>query len=1189
MKLTSLVILLPFIAGIHQAHAQTDTEIFVQLGHSKSVTELAFSSDGKWLFSGGGDGTAKLWDVASGREIRTVDQYAKTATDIAFPPSSNYALFALDDGSITMVDITTGDEIGTVEQADYNRSYHRLDPYLDDSKVLSKTRKVFRLVDLQSGKVDQSFRYPEDIFSVAFFANGNKMVTGSKYREIKKGDVDPVLNLWDTRTGKIIRSFKGHNGSVNSVVVLSSQNTIVSGSSDGTIRFWNPDKKRASRTIEAYDKGRYPAGMDLVVSPDQSLILSEHRNTLKLWKVSSGEAIRTIEHKGAQFGEVRSITFSPDGKRFATGDDQGIIRIWDIRTGKVVRQLSGYANQITGVRFSPDGNQIVMGTIWDPLLGTMSRNQEQDLRLWSARSGRLINSPDINSSDVSSLVFSPDGTKAVSKDENNLIYWDTRSGRVISTLKGHTATVSTMAFSKDGQRVLSGSWDNTVKLWDAASGKLIRTLASHSNRVFDVAFSADESRILSSSADGTVILWDSQSGEAIRTFRDFDYAVSGASFSKSGAVGLFTTRVKHKYHDDPALEVWDLKSGTKIFTHRWEPWQTTSYDISPDGSVLLTGGEDNTITLWDLDTGQTKDSYKMGERSSEVTSVAFSPDGDQILASDGYYVRVLDRATGNELRAFSRLDGSSASVRNVAFAPSGNHILVGHGSLPMGSKTIKNPKVKAIDLNSGRLLKVRTFEGISADRIAFSPDGKRLLLGSTDTSLKLWDLEEDKEVVSMVASREGEWVTVTPDGYFDGSTRGADMLNVRIGNKVYSLDNFFETYFRPDIIQIRINGSVIDEEVVEQVQEDIRTVTALPPEVTIVEPASDMETDQQTVTITVQATVQSGEIDEIRLYHNGKVVSDDQRGLKLKQASTSESKSYTVSLVPGRNLFRATAFNAQRMQASGVERVITLKKTEARTRLFVIAVGLNSYKNPKLSLNYGRPDANAFVGQIRQAANAIFSEIKVIEVYDQAATKAGITAAFEQVEAEAAPEDAFIFYYAGHGVMSEPTEQTKRDFYIVPFDITNLYNPRQLQAKGFSATELKRFSAKIPALKQVVFLDTCQSGGAVQTFAMRGAAEQKAIAQLSRSTGQVVLAAAGSEQFATEFAELGHGVFTYALLQGIKGFADGGSKDGKITINELSAYLEDLVPELSQKYRGESQYPNRFGYGQDFPVAISNK
>jgi len=126
----------------------------------------------------------------------------------------------------------------------------------------------------------------------------------------------------------------------------------------------------------------------------------------------------------------------------------------------------------------------------------------------------------------------------------------------------------------------------------------------------------------------------------------------------------------------------------------------------------------------------------------------------------------------------------------------------------------------------------------------------------------------------------------------------------------------------------------------------------------------------------------------------------------------------------------------------------------------------------------------------------------------------------------------------------------------------------------------------IHALKQLIVMDACQSGGSVELLATRGAAEEKAIAQLSRSAGIHVMASAGSEQFATEFAELGHGLFTYLLIKALEGDADGAPKDGKVTIYELKSYLDDQVPEMTRKLKGKPQYPFTFSRGQDFPIVV---
>ena len=189
--------------------------------------------------------------------------------------------------------------------------------------------------------------------------------------------------------------------------------------------------------------------------------------------------------------------------------------------------------------------------------------------------------------------------------------------------------------------------------------------------------------------------------------------------------------------------------------------------------------------------------------------------------------------------------------------------------------------------------------------------------------------------------------------------------------------------------------------------------------------------------------------------------------------------------------------------------------------------------------------------------------------------------AFEKIKAVANPQDLFVFYYAGHGVIND-----KKEFFLVPYDVTQLYgNDDALAQKGFSAAALQQMSKEIKAQKQLFILDACQSAGALETIAAaRGAAEEKAIAQLARSTGTQWLTASGSEQFASEFQQLGHGSFTYCLLEAFKGEADQGDK--KLTVKELDAYLQNKVPEITQKYKGTPQYPASYSYGNDFPIII---
>lgn len=351
-----------------------------------------------------------------------------------------------------------------------------------------------------------------------------------------------------------------------------------------------------------------------------------------------------------------------------------------------------------------------------------------------------------------------------------------------------------------------------------------------------------------------------------------------------------------------------------------------------------------------------------------------------------------------------------------------------------------------------------------------------------------------------------------------------------------------------------------------------------------------IEARTQDAKIVVRGTTSNDRIAELRLYHNGKLLGGTSRGLGVEDDTPEgNERTYTVALLPGENTFRAVAVNGQRTESAPALLLVNYIAPAAPPKisadgitLHLLTIGINEYKNPRYNLNYAEADATGLEATLKTGMSSIVGDIRLHSIRNASATRSDILRAIATVTAEADADDVFIFYYAGHGVMSEGT---RKDFFLVPHDVTQLYgNDQGLAAKGISATELKALAAGMPAQKQLYILDACQSAGAVQSIAMRGAAEEKAIAQLARSTGTHWLTASGSEQFAGEFDQLGHGAFTYALLEALSGKAAG--SDNRISVNELKAYLDAVVPEITEKYNGQAQYPASYGFGQDFPVGV---
>ena len=213
---------------------------------------------------------------------------------------------------------------------------------------------------------------------------------------------------------------------------------------------------------------------------------------------------------------------------------------------------------------------------------------------------------------VLSIAFSPDGKVLASGSRDETVkLWDVASGRQLRTLSGHGSWVNSIAFSPDGKVLASGSGDKTIKLWDVASGRELRSLSGHTDWVFSVAFSPDGKVLASGSYDSTIKLWDVASGSELRTLSGHTDKVTSVAFSPDG-------KVLASGGEDKTIKLWDAASGRELRTLNGEPKRQEensmaqvegvtnwvhSVAFSPDGKVVASGSQDNTIKFWDVASG----------------------------------------------------------------------------------------------------------------------------------------------------------------------------------------------------------------------------------------------------------------------------------------------------------------------------------------------------------------------------------------------------------------------------------------------------------------------------------------------------------------------------------------------------------------------------------------------------------
>lgn len=363
---------------------------------------------------------------------------------------------------------------------------------------------------------------------------------------------------------------------------------------------------------------------------------------------------------------------------------------------------------------------------------------------------------------VESVAFSHDGRRLVSGGYDAVArVWDAATGKELLTLRGHKALVHNAIFSADDRRILTASWDRTVKLWDAADGKCLKTFAGgHTSIVEYATFSPDEKQILSCGYDNTAVIWDAASGAILMRLLSHTGGIQTAFFSRDGRTILTGSF-------DRTAKLWDAETGRVIRTFRGHEGSIHCAYFSPDCRRMVTSSWDRTARVWDVATGKLLFTLR---HDHYVLHSIFSPDGKWILT--GSYDRSLalwDAATGALVKRFNA--GADVSRAGTA-APDGKSIAVG---LANRNAIVIDPK-KPFSWDA-TLIGHRG----PVNAVAYSPDGKRILTGSTDKTARIWKARSAKSLKTLRGHTGAvRAVAFSPDGILVAT--GSDDKTARVWN-----------------------------------------------------------------------------------------------------------------------------------------------------------------------------------------------------------------------------------------------------------------------------------------------------------------------------------------------------------------------------------------------------------------------
>ena len=503
-----------------------------------------------------------------------------------------------------------------------------------------------------------------------------------------------------------------------------------------------------TKTIQVGD-GFTPINF-LLFSPDGTRIVSNSKRGVCVWDVTSGELIAG-PLEGNDEARVLSAAYLPDGRYIIGVNTNGIIRKWDVLTSCLVWERVTVEEQtdsgwMASAVISPDRKSVVFG------------DNQGSIQVWDVdnreRDGQTLGS---HSGSISCLSFSPDGKYLASGSEDTTItIWDMDKREALTrSLRGHKRRVTAVDFSPDRNTIISGSEDENIHIWDVNSGEVLRKIICK-NKVFSITSSPDGLFILAGGEEW-MNMWNVMDAMAAPKVFQVDGYIWRTSFSLDGSrfvsgSGVFST--------SDMIRIWDASwSMRETKTTFKEQQEIASISLSPSGNFIASGSyegsDEGSIYLWNVLTGGLVRKIKL---SYGIIPLTFSPINEQLIAfgsvSGVWGVQLWD-VTDNVLVT---IGDHERSITSIAFSPS-NEKLVASGSL---DATIRIWNIKR------RQLAVNPLKGHnnSISAIAYSPDGTRLISGSDDKTVRIWNSETGQ----LLSTLSGHSSDVNSVAYsFDGS------------------------------------------------------------------------------------------------------------------------------------------------------------------------------------------------------------------------------------------------------------------------------------------------------------------------------------------------------------------------------------------------------------------------------------
>ena len=676
--------------AIRIVSTETAQAVRALVGHDGEIHSLAASPT--HVASGDAAGNIRIWNAADGTALPTIAGHTGKVTDLAFDAKGTQLISAGEDGTLRAWNLPMPIKSLAGVALPVDVAAFSADGTLVASAGMSGGKPTIIIRETATGKVNATLLGHEAaISSLAFSADKTKLISGA---------ADKTARVWNLADAKFpeLAKFEGHAAAVSAVVFSADGAQAFSAAGAGELKQWNVADAAEIRALA----GHTGAVVSLAVAGN-TLVSGSADQSVRLWNVANGQAIRNIAHDTA----VTAVAVSKDGKLIAAAGADKSVKLYNAADGAELAPIPATANVVTYLAISVDATRVAgvaAGTLY----------------VWNATGQPIERFP--LDDPLQAATFGADNATLLSVDSKHVL--QTATSSLAQLIAAHEMEITSLALLPAGTSAVTASADKTVKLWNLADGKTLATFAGPTDVVSDISLSADGKLLAGVSVDKTNYVWPVPAAAAAQpiaaqTKVTTDWAASSIALSPDGMRLAIAGEVAEA---STVVQLWDLASGRIAQQFTGHTGAVTDIAMLSDGKVL-TVSSDKTARIW----------------TPAIARVVVAVEGkiiDASLSSDGVLLAIA--GDDKQLRLVNVVDGTiAAEIPTAAATPSSVSLRGDKTQLAAGTDDKKLHLWPLTDGKAGAVISLDVPDVLPCVR--FNAEGTRIAASCVDKSLLVFD------------------------------------------------------------------------------------------------------------------------------------------------------------------------------------------------------------------------------------------------------------------------------------------------------------------------------------------------------------------------------------------------------------------------------------------------------------------